>query len=166
MGKPEYGLYVPAAGVRHDVRPASAIVGEATGDFISTHYEGGGSSNVQTIEERINQAASRRVTRYPTSAQRAWDRADLVEVGTVRYDEDLRHWVLADILDGETLKRWIGDEPLPPVGGSEALYERAAGLAYSRLSPSDHARLSIHRHDRMALAREILRLTAGRRRQP
>lgn len=163
MNKPEYGLYVPTDVAKHDVRPASAIVGERQGNYVHTHYEGGGAENVQTYEERIHHAASRRETRYPTIAQRAWDPDDLVRVGTVRFDDDLRHWVMADISDEAALSAWLGGESVPPIGGTQALYEQAAGRAYSKLSPSDHARLAAHRHDRGALAREILRLTAARR---
>ena len=153
----QYGLYVPAPGARHDVRPASAIVGEVAGDVIDTHYEGGsGSSNVTTFEHRINQAAGRRVQSYPTVARRSWRPDEVVLVGTVLYDAAMAHWIIGEILVPEVLRDWVGpDEPLVP-GGSDQLIEEVGGRAFSRLDPAEQARIMATRLPMTALCAEVL----------
>lgn len=150
-----YTLYVPAPGALHDIRPGSAIVGERNGDWIETHYEGGGASNVQTYEQRINQAAGRRMARYPTSAMRAWPADQLMPVGTVAYSDALRHWHVATIEDGDALRRWLGGEEVAP-GPSDALYENEGARRFADLPAREQARIAAMRLPPAALGAEIV----------
>jgi hypothetical protein len=153
----EYGLYVPAEHAPHDVRPRSAIVGERSGDMIDTHYEGGGSSeNVKTFEHRINHAAGRRRERYPTIARRSWEVDDLIRVGTVAYDDAMRHWVITRITDVDALRGWVGeDEPLVE-NGSDALTEEVGSRAFSQLTPMEQGRIMSMRLPMTALCAEVI----------
>lgn len=152
-----YGLYVPAEHARHDLRAASAIVGEPMESMIDTHYEGGGNAtNVTTFEHRINQAAGRRRQSYPTSARRAWGKGDVIEVGSVVYDEVMPHWVIETITDPEALRRWVGtDEPLQP-GGSDELIKETGAMAFSRLNATEQRRVRSMRLPMTALCAEVL----------
>lgn len=155
-----YELFVPAPGVIHDIRPRSAIVGELEQELAMTHYEGGGASNVQTFEEKINHAAGRRKERYPTVAQRGWRKEEIVAVGRVTWDETLRHWVISEITDEQALRNWVGDlEPLV-VGGSPALRQHCAGRQFGKLTASQQMSIIARRMTREDTAEEVLRLVA------
>lgn len=145
----QYRLYVPAAGRGTTIRDRSAIVGEPQGDRISVHYQGViENSDVQTFEDCIQHAAGRREQNYPTVA-RAWlAPEDLIEVGTVHYDETLRRWVIGDLIDEDALREWAPGPHVP--GGSPELRSRAAGCRWRDLSPQQQMRLharSLHGHD-------------------
>lgn len=152
----QYTLYVPAAGAIHDIRPGSAIVGEIRGDMIETHYEGGGASNVQTFEDRIHQAAGRRMTRYPTSALRAWPADELVVVGTVAYSNALRHWYVADVSDRQALDAWLDGREDVVVGGSDALYQNEGSRRFADLPAREQVRIAAMRLPPAALGAEII----------
>lgn len=137
----EYNLYVPAPGVQHNILPKSAIVGEERGDNIETHYEGGSASNIQNFEDRIQHAAGRRIERYPTIALRAWRKDELIKVGTVARDEDLKVWIISEIIDEPALRKWIGDEDPAVEGGSDQLHYDAAGRQFSKLHHLDQAKI-------------------------
>lgn len=128
-----YGLYVPAEGEPTSIHPGSAIVGEdrGDGDTIHVHYEG---SKRMAFDERLIHAAGRREQSYPTVAQAWLPQERLKRVGSVARSEQLRTWVVTEITDPDALARWAG--VLPAIGGSREARERAAGLAWSRLSPS------------------------------
>lgn len=153
----QYRLYVPAADTKHNVRPGSAIVGDPGDGMIHTHYEGGGhSSNITTFEHRINQAAGRRIQRYPTSAQRGWNREDLIDVGAVSYDQTMMHWIIQEISDEKALRDWVGpDEPLVPEG-SDQLIEEIGARHFSRLPVEDQARIMAMRLPMTALCAEVI----------
>jgi hypothetical protein len=129
-----YNLYVPAEGVRHNIILGSAIVGEEDEEgWVHTHYEGGGASNVQTFEEKITHAAGRRSERYPTSALRSWEKEDLVLVGTVKKDDQLRHWVIESITNELALRNWVGPDQDLVCGGSDKLYVEKGGFLVSKM---------------------------------
>lgn len=130
----EYRLYVPATGARTFIDDGSAIVGERRGDLIDVHFERGGADNVRTFEDRITHAAGRRAQDYPTIARGTYPAADLLDVGSVRYDGLMRRWIVSSIDDVDALERWA---PGPhEVGGSRALRDEAAGMIYGRLNSS------------------------------
>ena len=130
----EYRLYVPAEGARTFIDHASAIVGERRGDQTDVHFERGGADNVRTFEDRITHAAGRRSQQYPTVARGTYPAADLVDVGSVRYDSLMRRWVVSSIDDPDALEAWA---PGPhEIGGSRALRDEAAGMIYGRLNSS------------------------------
>jgi hypothetical protein len=135
-----YRLYVPREGVVHDVRPGSAIVGEPRDDGIDTHYEGGGASNVTTLEHRIHHAAGRRRQRYPTSARRTWARSELLDVGSVVYDGAMRHWVVGELTDQAALEAWAPDDP-PVAGGTPSLFAEVGGRLFGSLPESEKRRI-------------------------
>jgi len=161
-----YDLYVPAATASHDIRPGSAIIGERRGDMIDTHYEGGGAANVQTYEERIHQAAGRRSTNYPTSARRAWDPDDLVQVGTIAYSNGLRHWVVESITDEHAMRAWIGEDDTVAPGGSDALFANEGGRRFGDLSRADQLRIASMRLPPAALGAEIVAIIDRMTRDP
>lgn len=136
-----YRLYVPVKGVRHDVRQGSAIVGEICEHHITTHYEGGGAENVKTFEQKINHAAGRREQRYPTIAIRAWRHDELIDVGSVRYDEIMRHWVIDEINQIDALREWVGGEEPLISGGSDVLVIQQGGYLFARMPVVEQARL-------------------------
>lgn len=135
-----YNLYVPALSTVHDVRPGSAIVGELRGHLVDAHHEGGGATNVTTLEHRIHHAASRRFYAYPTSARRAWEIDDLVDVGTVTYDETMRHWVIETVTDETSLRRWVPDEEIV-IGGSPLLIVETGGRLFGQLPQAEQRRI-------------------------
>lgn len=151
-----YNLYVPAPGVKHDILPQSAIVGEERGDYIETHYEGGRASNVQSYEDRIQHAAGRRIERYPTSALRAWKKDELIKVGTVTRDENLKVWLISEIIDEPALRSWIGDQDRAAEGGSDHLHIEAAGRLFSKLAPMDQARIISRKLSARQLSGEVI----------
>lgn len=137
----EYRLYVPAPGATTLIDGGSAIVGERRGDLVDVHYERGGADNVRTFEDRLTHAAGRRAQRYPTSARSVHPAADLIDVGSVRYDGTLRRWVIASVDDPAALCAW---SPGPhEAGGSETLRREAAGALYGRLSSAGLADVAI-----------------------
>jgi len=152
----EYLLLVPAKGVVHDVRAGSAIVGDERDGMVDTHYEGGGASNVTTLEHRIHHAAGRRREKYPTIARRSWRRDEVVVVGTVRYDPGMRHWTLGSITDEVALRLWVGpDEPLV-VGGSDGLLLEQGGRALATLPHGEQARIMAMRLPPVATCAEAI----------
>lgn len=151
-----YTLYVPADGAIHDIRRGSAILGGIQHGMVTTHYEGGGASNVQTFEEKVNQAAGRRSERYPTSALRGWHGDDVVEVGTVVFDEAMRHWVIGTLTDEASLREWVGPaEDIVP-GGSDRLIESRGGSVFSQLSQVEQARIVAMRLPMTAMCAEAI----------
>lgn len=137
----EYAIYVPAAHATHHVRPGSAIVGALEHGMVVTHYEGGTAENVRRFEDRLNLAAGRRRERYPTSAMRGWRPDDVVEVGRARYDHALRHWLVAEVTDRDAFAGWLGDEPVPAVGGSDELLTECGSRMFSGLPERERSRL-------------------------
>lgn len=152
----EYNLYVPAPGVAHDIWPKSAIVGEEREDYVETHYEGGHACNVQSYEDRIQHAAGRRIERYPTSALRAWKKDELIKVGTVTRDEDLKVWIISEIINEAAMREWIGNEDKAAEGGSDHLHIEAAGRLFSKLSPIDQARIMSQKLNGRQLSEKIV----------
>lgn len=152
-----YTIYVPNAGAVHDIRPGSAIVGETAEGYVSTHYEGGGASNVQTFEEKITHAAGRRKERYPTSAMRGWPENELHVVGHVAWDESLQAWIVTSIDDENALRQWIGESDDVAVGGGTKHLQECAGRLFGRLSPVGQQRIIAMRLPPEALTREILK---------
>ncbi len=136
-----YRLYVPAEGVKHDVRKGSAIVGDSGEHHIMTHYEGGGADNVKTFEQKIHHAAGRREQRYPTIAIRAWRHEELNDVGSVRYDEIMRHWVIDEITQMETLRQWVGPDETLVSGGSDPLIIEQGGFLFAKMPAVEQAML-------------------------
>lgn len=159
---PEYHLYVPAPHMIHDIRRGSAIVGEPMGGHIEIDYEGGGASNVRTFEDKLHHAAGRRAQRYPTVAREARKPEDLVAVGRARYDEAVRHWVIADIVDAEALEAWA---PGPHViGGSDELTMHAAGLRWRDIPVHEQARLMAMKLPARELAQKVISTVSRRSR--
>lgn len=127
-----YRLFVPADPEESHISPGSAIVGEPDYNGFHVHYERGGASNVQTFEEKILHAADRRRCNYPTAAAAWMPKKLLKEVGSVRYDEMLKIWVIDTIDDLDALTAWAPGEHV--IGGSKKAREDAASRAFSRLS--------------------------------
>lgn len=152
-----FKIYVPADGVKHDVKTGSAIVGEEKGGMIDTHFEGGGASNVQTYEQKLHQAAGRRAQNYPTSARRSWNATDLKEVGSAQYSEGLRHWIVHEISDETSFRSWIGSNDKVTPGGSDELLVAEGTRRFSNLPVQEQARISTMRLPMEALCAEIVR---------
>ena len=127
-----YRLFVPADPEETHISAGSAIVGEPDDNGFHVHYERGGASNVQTFEEKILHAADRRRCNYPTAAAAWMPEKLLKEVGSVRYDEMLKIWVIDTIDDLDALTAWAPGEHV--IGGSKKAREDAASRAFSRLS--------------------------------
>lgn len=158
MNETHYRLYVPAPGTRTHVDAGSAIVGERRGDVIDAHYERGGASNVQTFEDRILHAAGRRSHRYPTSARSGFPADEMIDVGSVQYDDVLRRWYICDITDAEALEAWA---PGPHViGGSARMREEAAGSLYSRFSSTGIMNVSMEMGAGTAMIDAIIEVAA------
>lgn len=127
-----YRLFVPTDPERTHISPGSAIVGEPNDNGFHVHYERGGASNVQTFEEKILHAADRRRCNYPTAATAWMPNSLLKDVGSVRYDEMLKIWVIDTIDDLDALTAWAPGEHI--IGGTKKAREDAASRAFSRLS--------------------------------
>ena len=153
-----YKLFVPVHPDQSQIVPGSAIVGTLGPDAIGVDFEKGGASNVQTFEEKIHHAAGRRAQNYPTIARMSLPLSDLKEVGTVRYDEVLRRWVIDAIDDAEALEAWAPGTHV--IGGSEKLRQEAAGLLYSKLNASGLMAVSIEHAAGIPLADAILKVAA------
>ena len=151
-----YEIYIPTEGTRHDVCRGSAIVGVEHDGLIHTHIEGGGASNVRTFEERLNQAAGRRASGYPTSAIRSWASGDVVNVGTARYDPAMRHWVVGRLVDLAALTDWLDGEEPPAEGGTDALRRERAGSRFMDLPTADRLRIAAASLTQDAMVAEIL----------
>lgn len=151
-----YTLYVPAPGATHDIWQGSAIVGEERDGIVHTHYEGGGALNVQTLEQKINQAAGRRRERYPTSAQRAWMDGDALAVGTVGFDETMRHWVITELTDESALRAWVGQDQDIVVGGSATLIQECGGRIMGQLPMHEQTRIIAMRLPMTAMCAEAI----------
>lgn len=162
MGATEYRLYVPAAGSLTHIDDGSAIVGEPEGDRIGVDFEGNryGACNMQTFEDRITHAAGRRAYRYPTTARASYPADALIEVGTVRYDELMRSWIISDITDRQALQAWSPEQHV--VGGSEELKSRAAGIRYSGFSPSEMTTVALKQSSGTPLIDAIFKVAADK----
>jgi hypothetical protein len=132
----------------------AAIVGRFLNadEPITVHFEGNafGADNLQTFEDRLQCAASRLVTRYPTTAKRVFLPDELICVGIASTLESSDTWIVDNILEPELLQAWLGEEPLPAIRGSRELRRRLAGQLYQGLSPSELARVLTegHAHNR------------------
>ena len=123
----DLALYVPnpetATGLTysHLIAPGSAIVGTRHDQEVLIDYEGNtnNASNIKDFEDKIQHAAGRHITRYPTIARAMLKSDDLIRVGTARYEDDWRRWIVTDIENARSLRAWLGDEPLPLIGGDE-----------------------------------------------
>jgi hypothetical protein len=137
-------IFVPTGPT--DILPGSALVATEVllDDRYDVYYEGNrfGSLSLSTFEDRLNCAASRLVTRYPTTARAPLKKDQLVHVGYARTLRDTKTWVVSEIFDGEALKTWLGSEDLPQLNGSTALRERLSGTIYRKLSVTEIARLT------------------------
>lgn len=111
-------VYVPHAetGAYLRIRAGSAIVGRPDGSgFVLCDLEGNlyGAKNLSNYAERLLQAASRQLVRYPTVARRAIPVGDLIEVG--RYDYETRCFTpISDRTAQAALGAWLN----PPKANS------------------------------------------------
>ena len=162
MAATVYRLYVPAAGSNTGIDDGSAIVGEPEIKRIGVDYEGNryGASNVQTFEEKVAHAAGRRAARYPTTARASYPADSLIEVGSVRYDEVMRSWIICDITDHDALEAWSPGPHI--VGGSEELKSRAAGIRYNSFNSSEVTRVAMKQSWGTPLIEAILKVAADK----
>lgn len=152
-----------------DIRPGSAIVcsdlltpGADGATPVRIDFEGGlYQRDPAAFEDWLQHAASRHAMAYPTIARRHVPRSALVPVGTVQRDPVLRAWVITDLTDPDALSGWTGAKP-PAIGGSHAQRQRAAGLAWSDLDPSDQTEIMQSAQQGYELSQAIL--DAARRR--
>lgn len=120
-------------GVSMMIRPGSAMVGSQAGSGDDTRwlvdYEGNanGAVNLETFEERLQSAAGRHVQKYPTIARIAAAPDNVVAIGEVRHSKALGGFIITELSQPKLLALWIAPEELPRVGGSQALWDRAAG---------------------------------------
>lgn len=117
------GIYVPvSAELQAAIEPKSGIVGINKNDGnVLIYYEGNlhGASNLETYEERVKCAAGRMFTRYPTSAMRNANEADLMKVGEVVWQPWDRTSRVQIKLHGEEamhLAAYLQDVPTKPRG--------------------------------------------------
>lgn len=126
-------LYVPAHR-RTGIHPGSAVVGSAWSDRSEVDVEGDIYGAGMDFETRLAIAAGRHRDRAPTRARYCLASDDVIAVGTVRRDPVLAAWVIETLDDPDTLAAWIAPEPVPAIGGSGDLHNRAAGLWTHRLT--------------------------------
>ena len=139
----ELTIYVPsmhsAKSAVGNLRRGSAIVGiPGVGEY---YFEGNlfDAVNMRTFEGRLQIAAGRYDQDYPTSAHLTAVPEALTPVGTARKLRDTAQWVVASIDEPELLQLWLGNEPLPEVGGSEEIRNRYASKAFMSMSASEQA---------------------------
>ena len=140
----ELTVYIPAAnGKATSIKRGSAIVGHAAADGVLVDFEGNlyGADNLKTFEERLQCAAGRHDTGYPTTARRSVEATDVVAVATAKKLEDSEQWVIDNINNPAELQAWLDAEALPTIGGSFNLCERLASRAHSRFAPGERMRL-------------------------
>lgn len=140
-------LYVPRPGATalSNIRPASAIVGSPSEGVVRIDYEGNAipSEAHRTYEGRVNSAAGRHVNHYPTSA-RSWVLPEhLIAVGTATFLPKYG-WFISEITDAAALQAWLGDESLPPLGGSQEFRSRAASLYFRHMRPAAFSKMHAH----------------------
>jgi hypothetical protein len=159
-------IYVPKPGFLavhpETIAPKSAIVGGSFSvnepDLVLVDAQGNlnDAVNLRTFEERLNSAAGRHVTKYPTIARFAMKHFDLIEVGSARYSNHLQSWYVASLTNGPALAAWLG-EPAPRVGGSEETWKRAAGLLLNRMGPGKATQLAAkHGYGQKGLGQAML----------
>jgi hypothetical protein len=129
---PELTIYVPRTPTPHslaNIKPGSALVGLPAADRTVVYYEGNvyGADNLRTFAQRLNCAADRLDSRYPTIARISVNNEDLIDVGTVRKDLASLYWGVDDIREPELLQHWLGSEPLRNV------FEQPVAFVRSRL---------------------------------
>jgi hypothetical protein len=103
-----YTVYIPSH-PHTGIDPGSGIVGEQLPDgSVSVHFEGNryGAVNLRTYLERLDTCSSRRLTRYPTVAQRVYPAGELTAVGVYYCARQVLH-----LFDVEAASAWSG-EPL------------------------------------------------------
>jgi hypothetical protein len=127
----EYVIYVPAAGF--GIAAGAAVVGRPAADGVMLDFEGNlyGASGMETFEGRLQHAAGRATSRYPTVARMLVRPEQVVRVGTARRSEALGGWVVVSIVYPEAFAGWLGAEPLPPLHGSSGMRERAMSILAS-----------------------------------
>lgn len=149
-------LYVPDND--RTIARASAVVGAfpdyQTGDFTAPQEADGAARVVVDVEgdiyargmdfeARLQHAAGRHVTRYPTVGRLCAPARTLHAVGRVRHDEVLQAWVIAELYDRDDLAAWIAPEDVPQIGGSRRLQERAVSIWLPHLPQGDVARIQL-----------------------
>ncbi|PZR95165.1 MAG: hypothetical protein DI537_05115 [Stutzerimonas stutzeri] len=94
--------------------PKSAIVAEEAASSPVFHYEGNvyNSVNLQRYVDRLTSAAGRLSANYPTSAMAAFNRAELVPVGTFNAEFNC----ITELVDADALERWSGENRLAFAG--------------------------------------------------
>jgi hypothetical protein len=129
---PELTIYVPNTPIPHslaNIKPASALVGLPAADRTVVYFEGNvyAADNLRTFAQRLNCAADRLDTRYPTIARISVNNEDLIDVGTIRKDLTSLCWIVDDIREPELLQQWLGNEPL------RNIFEQPVAFVRSRL---------------------------------
>ena len=138
----ELTLYVPTGGSTLIIADGSAIAGTPSEDGrVLVDYEGGLYRPDMEYETKLQHACGRHVMRYPTVARMHARAGELKPVGTARRDPALLGWVVAEITDPDALCQWLNGADLPPVGGSRAMKERAAGHWANKIDPFDLSRI-------------------------
>ncbi len=117
---PELTIYVPRTPIPHslaNIKPGSALVGDPSAARTVVYHEGNvyGADNLRTFAQRLNCAAGRLETRYPTIARISVNNDDLVDVGTARKDPASLYWIVDDIRQLNLLQHWLGCESLREV---------------------------------------------------
>lgn len=108
-------LYVPVGEqAHHEIAPGSGIVGLPSGTmpgYLKVYYEGNliGADNLNTWLERVQCAAGRLATQYPTVARSFLPEEGMQQVGTMTYAPCIGIEAL-DIENLEALRGYIGDE--------------------------------------------------------
>ena len=120
-------LYVPEPATADgralvfEIRQGSAIVGTPGEYGILIDYEGNlYGTDPKDYEEKLQHAAGRHRTRYPTVARAFAPPGSMRQVGHAAYNEEWRRWVVECIEDEAALAGWLGDEGLPRIGGDES----------------------------------------------
>ena len=138
-------LYVPSGARPLMIADGSAIVGLPNGEGddcrIEAYYEGAVHGQRMDFEEKLQHAAGRMLHRAPTTSFGFYDVEDLMIVGEVARSERLHGWIVTNVIDRQALDDWAGEDV--PAGGSDTLRQRAAGIAWGRMSPAEQMQLQM-----------------------
>lgn len=149
------GLYVPVDATRLGIAEGSAVVGRETEDgMVLAYYEGSVHGQRMDFEEKVQHAAGRMAHRYPTASMGLYPEAELTRAGSVERSDRLGGWIVADVSEPALLEKWAG--AAVAVGGSDAMRQRAAGIAWGRLSPAARMQLQMRARDGRSMTDLVL----------
>jgi hypothetical protein len=132
-----FDLVVPAKtgpNVRGIARGSAIVARESVDGLRIVDFEGNlyKAAGLETFEGRLQIAAGRAHVRAATIARTGLPVESLVTVGVCVRVPALHGWIVESLTDAAALEDWLDGEPLPVVGGSQGLWDRAIGLMASR----------------------------------